>query len=151
MSLSQHKESKQYIQSGFTLIEILVVLAIIGILASVVVPSILDNPDKARVIKAQQDIKTIESAMQMYKLDNFVYPSTDQGIEALVDKPTGGTIPKNWKEGGYLKDLPEDPWGNPYQYEQPGRNGPIDIYSLGADGQPDGDDMNADIGNWKEK
>lgn len=151
MSLSQHKESKQYTQSGFTLIEILVVLAIIGILASVVVPNILDNPDKARVIKAQQDIKTIESAMQMYKLDNFVYPSTDQGIEALVDKPTGGTIPKNWKEGGYLKDLPEDPWGNPYQYEQPGRHGAIDVYSLGADGQPDGDDMNADIGNWKEK
>ena len=134
---------------GFTLIEIMVVVVILGILAAIVVPKVMDNPDKARIAKAKQDIRSLESAMNMYKLDNFNYPSTDQGIEALVQKPAGAPEPKNWKEGGYVDRLPKDPWGNPYQFLSPGTHGSgVDIYSLGADGQNGGDGSNADIGNW---
>lgn len=134
--------------SGFTLIEVMVVVAILGILAAIIVPRIMDRPDEARIIKTKQDIRVMESALQLYRLDNFYYPSTDQGLEALVQRPAGSPEPKNWKSGGYLERLPKDAWGNEYQYLNPGVHGEVDIYSLGADGNPDGDSVNADIGNW---
>lgn len=133
---------------GFTLIEVMVVVVILGILAAIVVPRIMSRPDEARIAKAKQDIRTLESALNLYKLDNYVYPSTEQGLEALVQKPTGEPVPRNWKEGGYIDRLPKDPWGNPYQYLNPGVHGAIDIYSLGADGRPGGEGIDADIGNW---
>lgn len=133
---------------GFTLIEIMVVVVILGILAAIVVPKVMDRPDSARITKAKQDIRALESALNLYKLDNFNYPSTDQGLEALVRKPSGNPEPRNWKQGGYLDRLPKDPWGSDYQYLQPGVRGEIDLFSFGADGRPGGDGMNADIGNW---
>lgn len=135
-------------QGGFTLIEIMVVVVILGILAAVVVPRIMDRPDEARVVKAKQDIRMIESALNLYKLDNFNYPSTQQGLDALVTKPGGDPEPRNYKTGGYVKSLPKDPWGNPYQYLSPGTKGEIDIFSLGRDGKPGGEGTDADIGNW---
>ncbi len=135
-------------QQGFTLIEIMVVVVILGILASVIVPRIMDNPDKARVSKAKHDINALESALDVYRLDNFIYPTTEQGLEALVTKTTDSPEPPNWQKGGYVKRLKKDPWGNDYLYLSPGENGEIDIYSLGADGAPGGDGINADIGNW---
>jgi len=134
--------------AGFTLIEVMVVIVILGILAAVVVPRVMDNPDKARVAKAKNDIQALESALDLYKLDNFNYPSTDQGLQALVTEPSGTPAAKNWKPGGYMKRLPADPWGNAYQYLNPGVNGAIDIFSYGADGTEGGDGLNADIGNW---
>ncbi len=133
---------------GFTLIEVMVVVAILAILAAVVVPRIMDEPAKARQAKVKQDIRAIESALDLYKLDNYRYPTTEQGLEALVERPNGGPEPENYKEGGYLRQLPEDPWGNAYKYQNPGEHGEIDIYSLGADGAPGGEGPNADIGNW---
>ena len=133
---------------GFTLIEIMVVVVIIGILAAIVAPNIFDQPDRARIVKAKQDIAAIESALNLYKLDNFVYPSTQQGIEALVAPPQGDPPARNWKPGGYLKSVPKDPWGNPYQYLSPGVKGEIDLFSLGSDNKPGGDGAAADIGNW---
>ncbi|ABI57731.1 type II secretion system major pseudopilin GspG [Alkalilimnicola ehrlichii MLHE-1] len=135
-------------QSGFTLIEIMVVVVILGILAGIVVPRIMDRPDDARISKARSDIRAIESALNLYRLDNNVYPSTDQGLEALVERPTGNPEPRNWREGGYLDRLPKDPWGNDYQYLNPGEHSDIDIFSYGADGQPGGSGVNAEIGNW---
>lgn len=135
-------------QRGFTLIEIMVVVVILGILAAVVVPRIMDNPDKARITKAKQDIRVLESQLNMYKLDNYVYPTTQQGLEALVTKPAGEPEPRNYPNGGYIKSLPKDPWGNPYQYLQPGVRGELDIFSLGADNRPGGEGTAADIGNW---
>jgi len=135
-------------QSGFTLIEIMVVVVIIGILASVVVPRIMDNPDKARVAKAKNDLRALESALDIYRLDNFVYPTTDQGLDSLVNQPTASPEPPNWKQGGYIKKLSNDPWGNEYLYMNPGEKGEIDIYSLGADGAPGGEGPNKDIGSW---
>jgi len=132
---------------GFTLIEIMVVVVILGILAAIVVPRVMDNPDKARVVTAKQQIRTIETALNMYRLDNFKYPTTDQGLEALVSAPADASV-KNFKQGGYMPKLPNDPWGNPFQYLNPGTRGEIDIYSLGADGQPGGDGVDADIGSW---
>lgn len=134
--------------AGFTLIEILVVVVILGILAAVVAPRMMDQPDKAAVVAAKQDLQAIVTALNMYKLDNHHYPSTQQGLEALVQRPGGVPEARNWKEGGYLSRLPTDPWGNPYQYLSPGRNGDFDVYTLGKDGQPGGDGYNADIGNW---
>jgi general secretion pathway protein G len=134
--------------AGFTLIEVMVVVVILGILATLVIPRIMDKPDEARVVKAKQDVRTLESALNLYKLDNFVYPSTDQGLEALVQKPVGSPEAPNWKEGGYLDRLPLDPWQRPYQYLNPGVHGSIDIYTLGRDGQPGGEGTDADIGNW---
>lgn len=133
---------------GFTLIEIMVVVVILGILAAIAVPRIMDRPDVARVTKAQQDIRTIESALKLYRLDNFRYPTTEQGLEALVEKPTIRPEPKNWKPGGYLDRLPTDPWGEPYHYRNPGEHGEVDIYTYGRDGRPGGEDTDADIGNW---
>ena len=135
-------------QGGFTLIEIMVVVVILGILASVVVPRIMDNPDKARMVKAKNDVQAIKGALDLYKLDNFNYPSTDQGLQALVSKPSGSPEAKNWKQGGYLDALPKDPWGNDYQYLSPGVNAEVDVFSYGADARPGGEGANGDIGNW---
>jgi general secretion pathway protein G len=135
-------------QTGFTLIELMVVLVILGVLAALIVPKVMDRPDEARVMAAKQDIAAIGQALKLYRLDNMRYPSTEQGLQALVAKPSLQPIPTNWKAGGYLEKLPNDPWGAPYQYLQPGRNGEMDIYSLGADSQPGGEGNDADIGNW---
>ena len=141
----RHKTSRQH---GFTLIEIMVVVVILGILAALVVPQIMSRPDQAKVTVAKGDIRAISAALDMYRLDNNRYPTTQQGLEALVEKPSGNPQPRNWNPDGYLKRLPVDPWGNPYQYLSPGTRGPFDLYSLGADGQQDGTDLDADIGNW---
>ena len=135
-------------QSGFTLLEIMVVVVIIGILVTIVATRVMDKPDTARVVKAKTDIRTMESALNLYRLDNFVYPSTEQGLDALVHQPAGEPTAKNWKPGGYIDHMPKDPWGNAYQYLNPGAHGEIDIFTLGADGNPGGDGINADIGNW---
>ncbi len=137
-------------EGGFTLIEIMVVVVILGILASVVVPKIMDNPDKARMVKAKNDVQAIKGALDLYKLDNFNYPSTDQGLQALVQQPSGTPEARNWKSGGYLDNVPKDPWGNEYQYLNPGVNATVDIFSYGADGRPSGEGANADIGNWQD-
>ena len=134
-------------QSGFTLLEVMVVVVILGILASFVVPNLLGNKEKADQQKAITDIVALENALDMYKLDNSVYPTTDQGLEALVTKPSSPE-PRNYRDGGYIKRLPTDPWGNDYQYLSPGDNGNIDIFTLGANGQEGGEGVNADIGNW---
>ncbi|MBE9568486.1 MAG: type II secretion system major pseudopilin GspG [Proteobacteria bacterium] len=128
----------------------MVVVVIIGILASVVVPRIMDNPDKARVAKAKNDIRALESALDIYRLDNYTYPTTDQGLEALISRPTGTPEPANWKQGGYVKKLNKDPWGNEYLYLNPGEHGETDIYSLGADGAPGGEGPYKDIGSWDQ-
>lgn len=133
-------------QHGFTLIEIMVVVTILAILGATVVPLILDHPDQARVAKATQDIRAIEAALDLYKLDNFNYPTSDQGLQALVEPPSDGA--PNWKDGGYLKKIPKDPWGRDYLFLSPGENGPIDIYSLGGDGASGGEGFDADIGNF---
>ena len=134
--------------AGFTLIEDLVVVVILGILAAIIVPRIMDQPDRARVTKAQQDIQALVTGLSLYKLDNFSYPSTDQGLDALVEQPQGQPEARNWKDGGYIDRLPADPWGSQYLYLNPGVHGNIDVYSQGADGSPGGEGMNADIGNW---
>ncbi|MGD2138355.1 MAG: type II secretion system major pseudopilin GspG [Gammaproteobacteria bacterium] len=128
---------------GFTLIEVMVVVVILGILAAILVPKVMDRPEQARITKARQDIRALEAALNLYKLDNYVYPTTDQGLESLVEKPSSPE-PPNWKEGGYVDRLPQDPWKQPYQFLSPGEHGAIDIYSLGPDQQPSDDD----IGNW---
>lgn len=135
--------------SGFSLVEILVVLVIMGLLISIVAPTVLNRADEARVQKVQADFKAIETALKIYRLDNFVYPSTEQGLEALVAPSPIEPQPRNFKQGGYLADVPRDPWDRPYLYLSPGDNGDIDIYTLGADGLAGGEDQNADIGNWK--
>lgn len=132
---------------GFTLIELMVVLVIIGVLAALIVPNVLDRADDARVTAARSDVNNLMQALKLYRLDNQRYPSADQGLAALVRKPTGGTIPPNWRP--YLEKLPNDPWGRPYQYLNPGVQGEIDVFSFGADGQPGGEGPNADIGSWQ--
>lgn len=136
-------------QGGFSLVEILVVLVIMGLLISIVAPTVLNRADDARIQKAQADFKAIETALKIYRLDNYVYPSSEQGLEALVRPSAIDPQPRNFKEGGYLAELPLDPWGRPYLYLSPGENGEIDIYTLGADGLAGGEDQNADLGNWK--
>lgn len=134
---------------GFTLIEVMVVVAIIGILAALIVPKIMSRPDEARVVAAKQDIGSVMQALKLYRLDNGRYPSQDQGLAALVTKPTTEPVPNNWKSGGYLDKLPNDPWGNPYQYLNPGVHGEIDVFSYGADGKTGGEGNDADIGSWQ--
>lgn len=142
----QHRNSFQ--QRGFTLIEVMVVVAILAILATVVITNISDEPGKARIAKAKQDIRAIESALDLYRLDNFNYPTTDQGLLALVESPATDPVAANWKDGGYLKRLPKDPWQRDYLFLSPGENGAVDIYTLGRDGAPGGEGFDADIGNF---
>lgn len=137
-----------HLRAGFTLIEILIVVVILGILAGLVVVNVMDRPDQARVVAAKSDIQAIMSALKLYRLDNGAYPSSEQGLGALVRKPEIGEIPRNWKPGGYLDRLPKDPWGMDYQYLNPGLHGEIDVFSFGADRQPGGEGVNADIGSW---
>ena len=134
---------------GFTLIEVMVVIVILGILAALVVPKVMSRPDEARITAAQQDIGSIVQALKLYKLDNMRYPSTEQGLQALVKKPTSAPIPPNWKGNGYLEKLPNDPWGNAFQYLQPGIHGEVDVMSLGADGTAGGEGSDKDIGSWE--
>lgn len=133
-------------QSGFSLIEIMVVVVILGILASIVVPKIISRPEEARIVKAKQDVLAIQNALDLYKLDNGSYPTTDQGLIALVEKPSSNPIPSNWKT--YLKSVPKDPWGRDYLYLNPGEHGEVDVFTLGPTGQPGGTGNNAEIGNW---
>jgi general secretion pathway protein G len=133
---------------GFTLIEIMVVIVILGVLAALVVPRVLERPDEARAVAAKSDIAAIMGALKLYRLDNQRYPTSEQGLAALVAKPEAPPLPPNWKPGGYLEKLPKDPWGRPYQYLNPGLKGEIDVMSYGADGQPGGTGVDADIGSW---
>ncbi len=135
-------------QRGFTLLEVMVVVVILGILAALVVPKIISRPDEARVIAARQDIASLMQALKLYRLDNQRYPTTEQGLQALASKPTAAPIPPNWKAGGYIERLPKDPWGNAYQYLSPGVHGEIDVFSFGADGAPGGEGNDADLGSW---
>lgn len=139
-------------QKGFTLIEIMVVVVILGVLAALVIPNIMSRPDQAKVTAAQADIKAIGSALELYRLDSGFYPSTEQGLEALVSRPDSEPVPRNWNADGYLKRLPKDPWGRPYQYEMPGVKNPnsFDLYSLGANGRQGGEGLDSDIGNWEQ-
>ncbi len=135
-------------QRGFSLIEILVVLVIMGLLISVVAPTVLNSADDARVQKVQADFKAIETALKIYRLDNFVYPSTEQGLVALIEPSTLEPEPRNFKDGGYLQEMPLDPWGREYLYLSPGENSEVDLFSYGADGLPGGEGQNKDLGNW---
>jgi general secretion pathway protein G len=135
------------IQQGFTLIELMVVLLIIGVLAALIVPNVLDRADDARVTAAKTDVHNLMQALKLYKLDNQRYPTTEQGLQALLTKPTTAPVPPNWKS--YLDLLPNDPWGKPYVYLNPGVKGEVDVMSLGADGQAGGEGKNADIGSWQ--
>lgn len=135
-------------QGGFTLIEIMVVVIILGILAAIVAPNVIGRIDDAQVSRVQQDLRGIENALKFYRLDNFAYPTSEQGLDALVSKPADPNI-RNWKTGGYLDRLPQDPWGNNYEYLNPGQNGEIDIFSYGRDGRPGGEGLDADMGNWQ--
>jgi len=134
---------------GFSLIEIMVVVVILGILASIVVPKIISRPDEARVVKAKQDVLALQNALELYKLDNGFYPSTDQGLSALVEKPTTPPEPRDWHQ--YLPSMPKDPWNREYLYLNPGEHGEIDVFTYGAAGEPGGTGINAEIGNWDEK
>jgi general secretion pathway protein G len=132
---------------GFTLIELLVVLVILGVLGALIIPNFLDRTDDARVTAARTDVGNLMQALKLYRLDNQRYPSAEQGLQALVERPTAGVVPPNWKR--YLDKLPNDPWGRPYQFLNPGLKGEIDVFSFGADGQPGGEGKDADIGSWQ--
>jgi general secretion pathway protein G len=145
--MMSHTKPRRARPRGFTLIELMVVLVIIGVLAALIVPNVLDRADDARVTAARTDVNNLMQALKLYKLDNQRYPSAEQGLQALVIKPTAGAIPSNWKT--YLDKLPNDPWGRPYQYANPGLKGEIDVYSFGADGVIGGEGKNAEIGSWQ--
>jgi len=138
---------RRFAGAGFTLIELMVVLVIIGVLAALIVPNVLDRADDARMTAARTDVNNLVQALKLYKLDNQRYPSAEQGLQALVARPTVGVLPPNWKP--YLDKLPADPWNRPYQYLHPGVKGEIDVFSYGADGQPGGEGKDADIGSWQ--
>ncbi|QPC31115.1 type II secretion system major pseudopilin GspG [Caldimonas thermodepolymerans] len=144
---SRSRPAASLLARGFTLIELMVVLVIIGILGALIVPNVLDRADDARVTAARTDVNNLMQALKLYKLDNQRYPTAEQGLQALVTKPTTGPIPPNWKP--YLDKLPNDPWGRPYQYLNPGVKGEVDVFSFGADGQTGGEGNNADIGSWQ--
>jgi general secretion pathway protein G len=135
------------LQAGFTLIELMVVLVIIGVLAALIVPNVLDRADDARATAAKTDVNNLMQALKLYRLDNQRYPSAEQGLQALIAKPSTNPVPPNWKP--YLEKLPNDPWGRPYQYLNPGVKAEIDVMSFGADGQPGGEGKNADVGSWQ--
>lgn len=141
-------DKKKEQQKGFTLLEVMVVLVIIGLLVAMVAPKVLGQQDKAMVKKVQADLSNLETGLNMYRLDNFTYPSTAQGLDALVKKPSVAPEPRNYSADGYINRLPTDPWGNAYQYRSPGEKGRIDVFSFGADGRLGGEGLNADIGNW---
>jgi general secretion pathway protein G len=136
---------------GFTLIEVMVVMLILGVLAALIVPNVLGRGEEAKVMAAKQDVATLVQALKLYKLDNQGFPSQQQGLAALTTKPSAEPLPSNWKTGGYIERLPKDPWGNDYQYAKPGLKGEVDIYSFGADGKAGGEGNNADVGNWTDK
>jgi general secretion pathway protein G len=146
--MSQNHFSRPRKVRGFTLLEILVVVAIIAIMAGVIVVNVMDKPGEARQARAKQDIQAIVTALSIYKLDNFSYPSTEQGLEALVRKPSGAPEAANWKPGGYLEKLSKDPWNQTYLYVNPGQHGTVDVYTLGSDRKPGGEGEEKDIGNW---
>ncbi|WP_432381047.1 type II secretion system major pseudopilin GspG [Duganella sp. P38] len=146
--LSLRSRAAQRVQRGFTLIEIMVVVVIMGVLAALVVPKLLNRAGESKIAAAKVDIATIMQALKLYKLDNQRYPTTEQGLQALIEKPTGGPAANGWKAGGYVEKMPKDPWGNPYQYLSPGVKGEVDVFSYGADGQPGGSGDDADIGSW---
>jgi general secretion pathway protein G len=137
------------LQRGFTLVEIMVVVVIIGILGALVVPKLLGRTGESRVTAAKVDIATLMQALKLYKLDNQRYPTTEQGLKALIEKPSSGPSANGWKSPGYIDKLPNDPWGNPYQFLSPGVKGEVDLFSLGADGQPGGTGDDADVGSWE--
>ena len=143
-----HRSVRHRLARGFTLIEIMVVVVIMGILAALVVPKLIGRTGEAKVAAARVDIATVMQSLKLYKLDNQRYPTTEQGLQALVSKPSTGPAANGWKTGGYMDKLPKDPWGNPYQYLSPGIKGEVDVFSLGADGQPGGSGDDADIGSW---
>ncbi|HEY3554931.1 MAG TPA: type II secretion system major pseudopilin GspG [Casimicrobiaceae bacterium] len=145
---SYHDAGARRAGRGFTLIEIMVVIVILGVLAALVVPNVLSRTDDARIAAAKSDLGAIRQALKLYRLDNQRYPTTEQGLAALVTKPTIAPAPPNWKPGGYLEKLPRDPWGRPYQYLNPGLKGEVDIFTYGADGEPGGNGADADIGSW---
>ncbi len=147
-SVYSRVKASKFASRGFTLIEIMVVIAILGIMAAIVVPKLVGHTDTAKVAAARQDIANIKQALILYKLDNQRYPTTEQGLQALVVKPTVGPAANGYKSDAYLEKVPKDPWGNPYQYLCPGIHGDFDVFSFGADGQPGGEGMNADIGSW---
>lgn len=138
-------------QAGFTLIELMVVIIILGVLAGLIIPRVMERPDEARQTKAKMQIESLESALKLYKLDNGNYPSTEQGMKALVETPTAGTLPRNWRVGGYLEKgkVPKDPWNNEFIYISPGSHGDYDLTSLGADGISGGEGVDKDINNWE--
>ena len=142
---------KKNTQAGFTLIELMVVIVILGILAGLIIPRIMGRPDEARQAKAKIQMESLESALKLYRLDNGPYPTTEQGLKALVEAPTVGNLPKNWRQGGYLEKgkVPKDPWGNEFVYVSPGSHGDLDLICLGADGEPGGEGVNKDINNWE--
>ena len=143
------QKTRQTGEEGFSLLELMVVVVILSILALVIVPRVIDRPDQARAARAKTDIAAIASSVNLYRLDNFRYPSTEQGLQALVTRPTTDPVPENW--AGYMDRLPVEPWGNPYLYLQPGVHGDLDIFTYGADGTAGGDGADADIGSWDVK
>ena len=150
MQIVSHRAVGRRFARGFTLVEIMVVVVIIGILGALVVPKLLGRTGESRVVAAKTDIATLMQALKLYKLDNQRYPTTEQGLSALTTKPTSGPSANGWKEGGYVEKLPKDPWGNSYQYLSPGLHGEVDIFSFGADGQPNGEGEDADVGYWQQ-
>lgn len=144
------QEDRDSGDAGFSLLELMVVVVILSILALVIVPRVIDRPDQARAARAQSDIAAVASAVQLYRLDNFSYPTTQQGLAALVNAPTTEPVPKNWSNKGYMDRIPVDPWGQPYQYLQPGVHGDFDVFTFGADGVAGGTGANQDIGSWTQ-
>ncbi len=151
MANEQSHQAEQNREAGFSLLELMVVVVIMGILALAIVPRVIDRPDEARVARAHADISVLANALQLYKLDNLDYPTTEQGLNALVEKPGTAPVPSNWAQNGYVERLPQDPWGRDYLYLNPGLRGTVDVFSFGADGEAGGEGADADIGNWDDE